>query len=151
MASPVIGNRKGNLKLGQELEVLLLSLLREARPHQQHPEVLCSDHPILRHRPGALDVEDPLQAFGQPDGVQEVEVPQAVARVWEVQQGSCFYEEADGCRQGGRKLDQNHTGTRRDSVMTLFPGRNQYFWHSRLIRQGGQLEPGDTLCCLPVS
>lgn len=92
----VVGHRQGDLKLGQELEILLLRLLCEAGPHQQHPEVLCPDHPVLGHRPGALDVENPLQTFGQPDGVKEVEVPQAVAGVREVEQGAGFYEEADG-------------------------------------------------------
>jgi hypothetical protein len=28
---------------------LLLGLLREACPHQQHPEVLCSNHSIFGH------------------------------------------------------------------------------------------------------
>lgn len=85
MASPVIGDGQGDLELGQELEVLLFCLLREASPDQEHPEVLRPDDPILGHRPGALDVEDPLQTFGQPNGVEEVEVPQAVAGVREVE------------------------------------------------------------------
>lgn len=41
-------------------------------------------------------MHDPLQAFGQPDGTQEVEGTQAVAGVGEVQQSSSLYQEADG-------------------------------------------------------
>ena len=107
--SPVVGHGQGDLELGQELEVLLLCLLCEAGPHQQHPEVFGPDHPVLGHGAGALDVEDPLQTFGQPNGVEEVEVPQAMAGVGEVQQGAGLYEEADGCpgkRAGGSGVRQ---------------------------------------------
>lgn len=40
-----------------------------------------------------------LQTVGEPDGTQEVERAQAVAGVREVQQGSCFYQETDGCKK----------------------------------------------------
>lgn len=102
--APVVGHGQGDLKLGQELEVLLFCPLREAGPNQQHPEVLRPDHPVLGHRAGAFDIEDSVQTFRQPDGVQEVEVPQAAARVREVEQGARFYEEADGCP--GRRWDR---------------------------------------------
>lgn len=60
---PVVGHRQRDLKLGQELEVLLFRLLREAGPNQQHPEVLRPDHPVLGHRAGAFDIEDSVQTF----------------------------------------------------------------------------------------
>lgn len=102
--APVVGHGQGDLELGQELEVLLFRLLREAGPNQQHPEVLRPDHPVLGHRAGAFDIEDSVQAFRQPDGVQEVEIPQATAGVREVKQGASFYEEANGCP--GRRWDR---------------------------------------------
>lgn len=51
VGSPVVGNREGDLEFGKELEILLFSLLCEARPHQQHPQVFGSDHPVLCHGP----------------------------------------------------------------------------------------------------
>ena len=114
MASPVVGDGQGYLKFGQELEILLFRLLCEAGPNQQHPEVLRPDHPVLGHRPGALDVEDSLQTFRQPNGVEEVEVPQAVAGVREVEQGAGFNEEADGCPGEGMR-EQCQTKGKRDS------------------------------------
>lgn len=38
---PVVSHRKCNLKLGKELEALLLSLLGEARPYKQHLHDRC--------------------------------------------------------------------------------------------------------------
>ena len=119
--SPVVGDGQGDLKFGQELEILLFRLLREASAKQQQAQVLGPNHPVLGHRPGALDVEDPLQTLGQPDGVEEVEVPQAMAGVREVQQGARFDEEADGCpgRGGGVSVKQRAEGALGD----LLPGR----------------------------
>lgn len=41
-------------------------------PSQQQPKVLGLITPFLATEPRALDVEDPLQTLGQPDGVEEV-------------------------------------------------------------------------------
>lgn len=41
-------------------------------------------------------MHDPLQTFRQPHRTQEIEGPQAVAGVREVQQGPRLYQEADG-------------------------------------------------------
>lgn len=95
--SPVVGHGQRYLKLGQELEVLLLRLLGEARPHQQHAQVLGQDHAVGGHGARALQADDALQALGQPHRVQEVELAQAVRGVGEVQQGARFNQEADGC------------------------------------------------------
>lgn len=61
-----------------------------------HPEVVGSDHSVPGQRTGRLEVHDPLQTLGEPHGTQEVEGPQAVAGVGEVQQGSRLDQEADG-------------------------------------------------------
>lgn len=53
-------------------------------------------------------------------GVEEVEVPQAVAGVREVQQGARFDKEADGCP--GRGAGQRQTKGRRETG-DLLPGR----------------------------
>lgn len=48
-----------------------------------------------------------------------------MARVWKVQQGPSFYEEADGCQEGGRKLCQNHMGpkgTQEETKTSGMPG-----------------------------
>lgn len=132
VASPVVGHGQGDLKFGQELEVLLFCLLGEARANQQQPKVLGPDHPVLGHRPRALDVEDPLQTLGQPDGVEEVEVPQAVAGVREVQQGACFDEEADGCpgRGGGGSVKQRAEGALGDLLLGA-PGHRFFLGSSQ--------------------
>lgn len=48
-------------------------------------------------------MDDPLQTVRQPHGTEEVEGTQAVTGVWEVEDGACLDQEADGWREARGK------------------------------------------------
>lgn len=68
----------------------------DRRSANSHPEVFSSYQSVAGDGPRRLQVDDSLQALGQPHRTQEVERAQAVAGVGKVQQSSCLDQEVDG-------------------------------------------------------
>lgn len=160
---PVVGHRERDLKLGKELEVLLLSLIGETGTDQQHlfgtsqdrksammsdrrgkprthevpahPEVLGSDHSIPGQRARRLEVHDPLQTLREPHGTQEVEGPQAVAGVGEMQQGPRLDQEADGWARTNQYKHGNPR-TRKENWVSIYKFRSSLQSCSSKTAQG---------------
>lgn len=63
-------------------------------------------------------MHDPLQALGEPHGTQEVEGPQAVAGVGEVQQRPRLDQEADGWARMHALIRKTWQPTRGKSLFT---------------------------------